>query len=935
MINKNFLILGIASIFVFAVIATPHIFAGSDEGGFPSVANPNDIISQGNDFSLANQNDIISQGNDFSLAALDVDTNAGSREPHIAVNPLDSTNVAVASVGNLLKLSTDTGATFPIMVNPVMPVSLVNIGGYGFCGDPSLTFDSQGRFFWSYLACSFSGGNLLDLSVVVVQVNPITGAIIGTATDLTPGINIDDKNWIIADENPLSPNADNLYIVWTDLGVTRVTFSMSTDQGANWTPNQAVSVAGEGFVWPPHITTAPNGDVYVTYPTNACAGGTSTIQVLRDTNGGSQLAAGVGFQKATSFGLGQADITCNVQSVAGAIPGSASWMQGSQAAYTMADPLVAGKIYVIGNDDPDNDFTAGDSADVVMIISLNNGVNWGAPFTIGPANSGTFQVMPTGAIDEFGNIAVTWYDSRSGNLNGANNNLLDLYGTFSTDGGASFTAEFLVSDNQFDPDLGASQRFAGPPPTLRIGEYNGIAVQNCLAYAVWTGNDGNNHEIYFDTFAVTGICEGEVNAFKYEDIEFDGSFNNNDVPIQDWEICIFADGDEPDPVNAIECLDTDANGEVTFANLLFGDYVACEEFPNDWTNESELCQDVTIDINNRDPTVNFGNFENGSVEALKYNDLDTDTIFNNADVPIQDWEICIFADGDEPDPVNAIECQDTDANGEVLFENLGPGDYVACEEDQTEWVHTTDDCVAVVIDVSGEQEDVEFGNVRPIEAEKTWTHTDYNWGLICDEPNPEPPFDCLVEERPREIDIPTDEVLAEPLPESGDKYIAEATTVKNKVKNVTPGAFYALTTIEINVDLDSLTVDEIYADCYDGQDLIKFVSKNKVSRNVKIAVADSDGVVTELSDDIYDEIGGKINVINNSHAEIEITDSDNLKAGNTVYVLVKFQHDLKNEPAPGNVFDQMCDNDEAVTAELLSQDVEILAEASLRITSET
>ena len=130
-----------------------------------------------------------------------------------------------------------------------------------------------------------------------------------------------------------------------------------------------------------------------------------------------------------------------------------------------------------------------------------------------------------------------------------------------------------------------------------------------------------------------------------------------------------------------------------------------------------------------------------------------------------------------------------------------------------------------------------------------------------------------------------------------------------------------------------MTVDEIYNDCTITEDLIKFVSKNKVSRNVKVAFADSDGVVTELSDDIYDEIGGKINVIDNTHAEIEITDSDNLKAGNTLYVLVKFQHDLKNASASGNTFDEMCDNTEEVTATILGQDTKVTAAASLRITT--
>ncbi len=76
-----------------------------------------------------------------------------------------------------------------------------------------------------------------------------------------------------------------------------------------------------------------------------------------------------------------------------------------------------------------------------------------------------------------------------------------------------------------------------------------------------------------------------------------------------------------------------------------------------------------------------------------------------------------------------------------------------------------------------------------------------------------------------------------------------------------------------------------------------------------------------------------ISEIDDVHAEIMITDTDHLQEGNTLYVLVKFQHDLKNASAPGNVYDAMCDNVENVTADLLNQDAEIPAEASLRITS--
>ena len=178
-------------------------------------------------------------------AGTDVDTMLGNNEPHVVVNPLNSANVAVSSVSPLLRLSLDGGATFPIVVNALLPVSQQNQNPqYFFCGDPSLTFDSQGRLFWSYLTCSFSApGVFLDLSVVVLQVNPTTGATIGNAVDVTPGNFIDDKNWIAADANPLSANADNLYIVWVRFDDNlRVRYSMSVDQGVNWTPRYLVGL---------------------------------------------------------------------------------------------------------------------------------------------------------------------------------------------------------------------------------------------------------------------------------------------------------------------------------------------------------------------------------------------------------------------------------------------------------------------------------------------------------------------------------------------------------------------------------------------------------------------------------------------------------------------------------------------------------------------
>jgi hypothetical protein len=239
-------------------------------------------------------------------------------------------------------------------------------------------------------------------------------------------------------------------------------------------------------------------------------------------------------------------------------------------------------------------------------------------------------------------------------------------------------------------------------------------------------------------------------------------------------------------------------------------------------------------------------------------------------------------------------------------------------------------------------DDIRVVTVAPaaFDAEKSWTHTDYNWDPVCD--GIENVTGCftldgtsLLDLRPSNInatDYPEDHVLAEPLDNDGlGNYTAFAQVHKNKFSNTNPGAFYALTTINVEEDLDSLQVDEIYEDCTvtGDDDILKFVSK-KPTRNVKIAVANSTGFVTELTSDLYDDLGGNVTADINS-ATVHITDSENLAEGSTVFVLVKFQDNLKNEPAPNNLFEAECDNTEVVTGYLGDSSQIVDANATLLI----
>jgi hypothetical protein len=525
-----------------------------------------------------------------SHAGTDVPTQLGGNEPTTAaVNPRSPNIIAVAR-GLTVAISTDFGRTFPAAATVGMPTNPPTFGGvnaWQSCGDPSVTFDSQGRLFMSYLLCGNDNAappNRLGIAVYVQQIQVQVNAATNVATVTTVGapslvsgnaaINNDDKEWIVADANPDSPFRDNLYVVWTRLNTSQVVFSRSTNQGANWSGATAISAAGEGFVWPSHIAAAQNGDVYVTYHTHTCEAGTEAtarMNVLRDSNGGAQLQAGTGFQ--TSWF--QVAVSCNRRSVSTGIANANFWMQGANQGFVIPDPVRPGNVYVVANDDPNDNFTTGDGADVVLARSTDYGQTWSIK-TVShepaaqPGTAGSLQVYPTGAIDQLGNLVVAWWDTRRGFTNAAGSLLLDQYATVSRDGGLTFTNDFRVSDLPFDPDLNAPCRFgpAGPPTcgsepdagpnTLRIGEYNGVAAANGTAYIIWTGNQtppnpqatpptaaAGNQTTYFDAFTMLGAFPDDMepndawNPGVASVLGADGTYQNQDLTIhsdtdEDW-----------------------------------------------------------------------------------------------------------------------------------------------------------------------------------------------------------------------------------------------------------------------------------------------------------------------------------------------------------------------------------------------------------------
>jgi FlgD Ig-like domain/HYR domain len=422
----------------------------------------------------------------------------GTNEVTIAVDPNDPSHVVAASLFSI-RVSVDGGLTFlPEVWAPLPPT-------HGNCGDSSVGFDSQGRLFWTYLGCVPSPFEVVD--VFVAQCDPNTGAVlqgypINIISQSGGRGDYNDKAWLAVDQNENSPFRDRLYVAWTDVSfsVARVYTAFSSNQGLTWSPRLRLSTSADSWPWPTHNAVAPNGDAYVTFHTPTPNGSTGRVYLCRSTDGGVSYP-----QKTLAFVPGSADVTFNVQS-GNAIPQTAFWLMGAAQGWVLADPNTPGRIYVVAADDPDNNYLAGDASNVYIATSTDYGVTFGAPVRIDDGPGTTFQVMPTAGIDPHtGEIVAHWYDNRRGVLNSSGNFLLDVYASYSSDGGVTWSPGIRLNDVPFDPDIGAGCRWdcGGPTPSLRIGEYNGVAVADHTGFAVWCGNTPwGSQQMIFDRFSL-------------------------------------------------------------------------------------------------------------------------------------------------------------------------------------------------------------------------------------------------------------------------------------------------------------------------------------------------------------------------------------------------------------------------------------------------
>lgn len=388
-------------------------------------------------------------------------------EPYIATNPRDMLNSICAYNTNSLYYTLD-GRNW-VKTIPSFP-------GYGVLGDPVMCYDSIGTAYYVQL---YQNGGTYGVVVVKSTNKGVSWSGPFNVASTTAGLS--DKEWIVADQTG-GPYRNNVYIGWRQFGAFDMRFCRSTNGGVNW--SSPLTIPGSQGAY---VSVGPNGNVSGGSVYFACLVG-SYIAVNRSTDGGLTFSNQIVAATPTPPGVSCA----GRNTVKNCIRTDAFPRMAVDNGYTST----RGNVYVAYAHNPPGP----DLCDIMLVRSTDYGVTWSNPVRVNDDATITDQWMPSVSVDRNGKIYVCWYDSR---IDPGNNLLTQLYGAYSTNGGASFLPNSAISNTPMNPNNMA----VGQPGGHRyMGDYIGISAIGNTSYSAWM--DARNNTLgsyvgYFPDYALT------------------------------------------------------------------------------------------------------------------------------------------------------------------------------------------------------------------------------------------------------------------------------------------------------------------------------------------------------------------------------------------------------------------------------------------------
>jgi hypothetical protein len=385
-------------------------------------------------------------------------TGDAANEPSISVDPTNPNKMTIGwrqfdSVSSNFRqagwgYTTNGGAswTFPgVLENNV------------FRSDPVLNSDDTGRFFYLSLLTTFFDNMWRSLNGGQSWTNlgPATGG---------------DKQWFTID-NTNSSGHGFQYQSWSTAGNNYGgrQFSRSTDGGFTWM--DPINIP-HSIIWGT-LDVDTNGNLFI--------GGvnpniSNQFWCVRSTNA-KNAAVTPSFEQSTALNLG-GDLDSGDSINPGGLAGQVF------LAVDRSGTATNNNVYMLASVFP---ASRNARTDVMFVRSTDGGQTFSAPRKINddPVNPnkwhwfGTLSVAPNGRID------VIWLDSR----NAANNTDSQLFYSYSTDGGNTWSANVAVSE-PFNP-------FLGYPNQNKMGDYITIVSDNAGGNVAYTATFNLEEDVYY------------------------------------------------------------------------------------------------------------------------------------------------------------------------------------------------------------------------------------------------------------------------------------------------------------------------------------------------------------------------------------------------------------------------------------------------------
>jgi hypothetical protein len=424
-------------------------------------------------------------------------------EEAIAVNPTNPNNIVVftnighteagLTAGMFLAVSFDGGHTWTRRL-----VGLSSSDPLGdTCCDPSLSFDEHGNLFMTYLyevedavpvALSTDGGLTFHVIANISAANLPAKKSSGDSRGLFRFV---DQPTIVAAKN-------QVWVVFNAGGPLVATGAPVTGLGQVGAFIPVEVIPGTNNCTYGDITIGPSGQVM-----QAC-------NLTETGQGGGKIFVNVDPDGVGPAGFG--DRVFVTQTHVGGfdfIPPQPDRSVDAEVglAWDRTGGPHNGRVYMIYTREQPNE---SDDTDVYSRHSDDGGLTWSAGARVNDDATTNSQFLPKLSLDPTsGNLAVVWYDSRNdlgaggpGDTDGVADDDAQFWGAFSTDGGASFTANRQISagtSNSHDSGNG-----------IDYGDYSALSFVGGVAHPSWSDNsnstgtnpDGALHQLDIYTAAV-------------------------------------------------------------------------------------------------------------------------------------------------------------------------------------------------------------------------------------------------------------------------------------------------------------------------------------------------------------------------------------------------------------------------------------------------